>query len=393
MEVSIFKLFTKGGSLRRRPSPAGRRRPPGEPERGGAAGRVPLPGDALRDRSLGAGGLPVHPGRADVERARAGPRLADGRSLLRAGARPRSAEWFTYIVNKITADEIAGIVKGELVGHNITVDSVATYSSNQKNSLSYIVGDIEDPKEPNRIVLCDRNAVDHLSVASKIIVSSPRESFLLLLSNIKPDYFRTTRIQFEKLGFKGGKSSVHKTAYAEHGVIIGAGCVIEPHAVIKSGTIIGHNIYISSNSVLGTHGPAVYRTNGKKISYIKLHYETLQISEEVEIGNSCVLLRGMLGRTYIGSETILGNLVHIGHGTEIRERVWMAAGVTVCGHGYIDSGVTIGAGSVIRDNVTIGSHASIGMGSVVVNDVQANARVMGVPAKEKHTGMKSGPRL
>ncbi|MEY4718817.1 MAG: hypothetical protein RL563_1435 [Pseudomonadota bacterium] len=306
---------------------------------------------------------------------------------------PRSAEWFTYIVNKITADEIAGIVKGELVGHNMTVDSVATYSSNQKNSLSYVIGNAGDSIEPNRIVLCDRNSVVNLSVASKIIVSDPRESFLLLLSNIKPDFFRTTRIQFEKLGFKPGKSSVHKTAYVDRGVIIGAGCVIEPHAVIKSGTIIGHNTYISSNSVLGTHGPAVYRSNGKKISYIKLHYGTLQISREVEIGNSCVLLRGMLGRTYIGSETILGNLVHIGHGTEIRERVWMAAGVTVCGHGFIDSGVTIGAGSVIRDNVAIGANTSVGMGSVLINDVQANSSVMGVPAREKNTEMRSGPRL
>ena len=306
---------------------------------------------------------------------------------------PRGAEWFTYIVNKINAAEIAAIVKGELVGYNLIVDCVATNSSNQKNSISYIIGDTEDSKEPNRIVLCDRISAVNISVASKIIVSDPRESYLLLLSHLEPDFSKTTKFQFDKIGLKPGKSNIHKTAFIDSGVVIGAGCVIEPHSVIKSGTIVGQNTYISSNSVLGTQGPAVYRSGERKISYIKLHYGTLQISQNVEIGNNCVLLKGMLGRTYIGSETILGNLVHIGHGTEIRDRVWMAAGVTVCGHAFIDSGVTIGAGSVIRDNVTIGSHASVGMGSVVVSDVQANTSVMGVPAKQKHTGMKSGPRL
>ena len=101
----------------------------------------------------------------------------------------------------------------------------------------------------------------------------------------------------------------------------------------------------------------------------------------MEIGNGSILLKALLGRTHIGRDTILGNLVHIGHGCEVGKNVWMAARVTVCGHVKIENDVELGAGATIRDNITIGHNTKVAMGSVVINDVENNKLVAGVPAK------------
>ena len=41
----------------------------------------------------------------------------------------------------------------------------------------------------------------------------------------------------------------------------------------------------------------------------------------------------------------------------------------------------IGLGAVVRDHISIGAGATVAMGAVVVRDVAAGARVMGVPAR------------
>lgn len=306
---------------------------------------------------------------------------------------PRDAQFKTFISDKIRASHIATMVGGELLGREIFVDSFATFLADQKDSVSYQVGQPVKHQESQRVVICDRINSENLDVICKIVVEDPRESFNVLLSRLKPDFLKTSKIQFEELGFHSGASDIHKTAFIEDGVIIGKGCTIEPHVVIKRGTIIGQNTYVSANSVIGTHGPAVYKKSSETFSYVKFHYGTLQISNDVEIGSGCVLLKGMLGRTFIGARTVLGNLVHIGHGCEIGAHVWMAAGVIVCGHVSIDNNVSIGAGSVVRDNLQIGEGASLAMGSVVVTNVQSHTSVVGVPAIEKATKARSGPAL
>lgn len=54
----------------------------------------------------------------------------------------------------------------------------------------------------------------------------------------------------------------------------------------------------------------------------------------------------------------------------------------------MDAGAFIGAGATVIQGVTIGEQALIGAGSVVLNNVEANARVAGVPARVIEKGLK-----
>lgn len=304
---------------------------------------------------------------------------------------PRHAAVETFLTETVRAGQLAAWLGAELTGPDMAIRSVATYAADRRDSLSFQVGDPPDSHEPARVVLCGPDNAGQVKAATRIVVADPREGYLRLLSRLTPDWVRTTGEQFEHLGLDAGPSDIHRSAVIEDGVAIGAGCTIEPGVVVKRGSIIGHNTYISANSVIGTHGPSLYKSATRVHSYIRLHYGTLHILDQVEVGNGCVILRGLLGRTLLGRASILGNMVHIGHGAEVRDHVWMAANVTVCGHVVVDSYASVAAGSVIRDNITIGAHASIGMGSVVVRDVEPQSSVLGVPAKPAAARLKSGP--
>ena len=296
---------------------------------------------------------------------------------------PRDAASETYLKQPMSAQQVAEMLDGKLIGSNLPIQSVSTYWADLENTISYNSNVGATQHETHRTVICSPDNVHSIDLEAKIIVQDPRKGFLSLLQQINPDFNKTTARQFELLGFKHGPSEIHPSAVIEDGVIIGDGCVIEPNVTIKCGTIIGHDTYISANSVLGTEGPAIYTADTHTISYKRLHYGTLQILNNVEIGTGCVLLKAMLGRTKVGANTILGNLVHIGHGCAVENNVWIAANATVCGHAIISSNSSIGAGAVIRDNLFIGEHASVGMGSVVVKDVQPHTTVVGNPARAK----------
>ncbi|MFO7925453.1 MAG: serine O-acetyltransferase [Halobacteriota archaeon] len=81
--------------------------------------------------------------------------------------------------------------------------------------------------------------------------------------------------------------------------------------------------------------------------------------------------------------------VVIGETAEIGDDVLLYHGVTLGGdsmrrekrHPTLNDGVTVGANATLLGDITVEEAASVGAGSVVVDDVPANATVVGVPAE------------
>jgi acetyltransferase-like isoleucine patch superfamily enzyme len=295
------------------------------------------------------------------------------------------------------AAELGAVMPVELVGERrMPVAGIATYGAGAEHSLSY---QAREPGEPvggaaGRTVICGRSYHESIDAAAKIIVEDPRAAFMIvlerLLATIGLDLERTLAAQ--AAGVEPGEHEAHPTAVVERPVIIGKGVVLGPHVVVRKGVVIGAGTIVAPGTVIGERGPAVHKgLDGQTRSWATLHVGTAHIGPGCEIGTHGVILRAILGQTRIGRGTILGNVVHIGHGVEVGERVWMAAGVVVCGHAAIGDRASLGAGAVVRDNVRVGADASVGMGSVVVKEVGTGTSVLGNPARAVERRLKPAP--
>lgn len=115
------------------------------------------------------------------------------------------------------------------------------------------------------------------------------------------------------------------------------------------------------------------------------------IRDMVEIGDNCVIMMGavlnigaVIGeRTMIdmnvvvGGRAIVGANCHIGAGTVLAGVIEPPSADPV----VIEDDVMIGANVVILEGVKVGKGAVIAAGSVVINDVEPNTVMAGIPAK------------
>lgn len=85
--------------------------------------------------------------------------------------------------------------------------------------------------------------------------------------------------------------------------------------------------------------------------------------------------------TVIGDNVFVNFNCVIGHDTVVGDSSVIAPGVHIGGHSVIGKRVFIGIGACLRDHITIGDDAVIGAGAAVVTNIPANVVVTGVPAK------------
>lgn len=71
----------------------------------------------------------------------------------------------------------------------------------------------------------------------------------------------------------------------------------------------------------------------------------------------------------------------VGHDSTLGDYTVMAAGVVVSGNVEVDENCYLGAAVSVRDGLRLGSGALVGMGSVVVADIDPGSIVAGVPAR------------
>ena len=137
----------------------------------------------------------------------------------------------------------------------------------------------------------------------------------------------------------GDGTSIHPSAVIGNDVRIGKNCHIFPNVVIGDRTIIGDNVIIQANTVLG--GDAFYyrKLNGNFDRLISVG--NVVIENNVEIGNSCTIDRGVTDSTTIGEGSVLDNQIQIGHDTIIGKRCLIASQTGIAGCCIIEDEVTI----------------------------------------------------
>jgi UDP-3-O-[3-hydroxymyristoyl] glucosamine N-acyltransferase len=163
-------------------------------------------------------------------------------------------------------------------------------------------------------------------------------------------------------------------------VEIGEGTQIYNNVVIHHDVKIGQNCLIQSGAVIGEDGFGfLTRKDGARERVV--HLGSVTIGDNVEIGANTCISRGVMGDTMIGNGSKIDNLCHIAHNVKIGKNAFVVAHTMVGGSVNIGDNCWV-ASAVIRNGIIINEGVMVGLGAVVVKDVEAGSVVVGNPAKK-----------
>jgi UDP-3-O-[3-hydroxymyristoyl] glucosamine N-acyltransferase len=166
---------------------------------------------------------------------------------------------------------------------------------------------------------------------------------------------------------------------------IGDNTTIHDRVNILQNTRICRNCDIQPGVVIGADGFAYERHNETFELERFPHIGGVQIGDDVEICSNCSIARGSLLDTVIGNGTKINALVHIAHNVEIGRDCAIGAGVTIGGSTTVGDTCWLGQNSTLKNKIKIGNKVIVGSGAAVIDNVEDEDIVAGVPARSiKH---------
>jgi len=273
-------------------------------------------------------------------------------------------------------------------GNNPSVERLLAIAPQVKDALCYYVGD--DPYElrgvENSIVICKPGlTLDSFKNNTIIYTDHPQLCF----------YHASSLFNDKNEPVIDAQSVINKKAEIGKGASIGPFCVIDECTIggnatldsgvkIYKGTVIGNNVHIQSNSVIGASGVMwTWDSRGNKVSCIQTG--NVIIEDNVFIGSNITIVKGSFENkpTVIGKDTMMAHGTMIGHGSVIGQRNHLANNVSIAGSVTTGENCFFGSGSIVRPNAAIPKGTIVGAGAVVVNDfLQEGLVLMGNPARE-----------
>ncbi len=220
-----------------------------------------------------------------------------------------------------------------------------------------------------------------------ILVSNVSKSYNLIVNNL---FFHDDSIDFDdeydlvnnslisKYAEIDLSSKIHGNCVIGRGVKIGKRCILKNNVVIKN-TIISDNVVICDNSTIGSTGFGFEINNLGSIN-ISPQIGIVFIGNNVHIGANCTIDRGKIDVTYIGENSMIDNLVHIGHNVYIDSNACIAAQSGISGSVSIGKNLISGGQSGYAGHINIGDNVIVAAKSGVTKNIKDNSKVAGFPA-------------
>ena len=178
----------------------------------------------------------------------------------------------------------------------------------------------------------------------------------------------------------GNNCCILPGAYIGGEVEIGNNCYIGTGTRLVGEIHIGNNVIIRENTVIGTDGLSTDRDeNGRALTMPQ--FGGVIIEDDVQIGALTVIARGAIDNTVLSRGSKVDNSTFISHNVVLGEDSFVVGETIMFGSSSTGKQAFISGNTTIRDGRHIGDKAFVGMGAVVIRDVESGAVVKGNPAK------------
>lgn len=219
---------------------------------------------------------------------------------------------------------------------------------------------------------------------SLLISDDPFRDFNKITKHFNP--FISSKESISNSARIGRETVIQPNVFIGNNVEIGENCIIHPNVTIYDNCIIGNNVTIHSNTVLGAD--AFYYKN-RPTGYDKLiSGGRVVLEDNVDLGASCTIDRGVTGDTTIKEGTKIDNQVHVGHDTVIGKKCLIASQTGIAGCVVIEDEVTIWGQVGTNSGITIGKGAVILGQTGVTKSIEGGKTYFGTPISESREKLK-----
>jgi UDP-3-O-[3-hydroxymyristoyl] glucosamine N-acyltransferase len=321
-------------------------------------------------------------------------------------------------VSTITAEAIAALISGELIGDGSTaISGIAPLDRAQESELSILSSAKYAPMLAGTkagIVLVDPEFREVAGQPrARIIVKQPLEKLLSLLPRLYPEKAAVPGVaataRLGKGAEIGERVSIGDYAVIGAGAKLGRGATIGAHCVIGDGVSIGEGARLLPGVTIypgATLGARTIVHSGARIGcdgfgyvfrdgvHSKIpHVGRCLIGDDVEIGANTTIDRGSIDDTVVGNGTKIDNLVHVAHNVRIGQKCLLMAQVGIAGSATIGDGAIIAGQAGISGHVSIGAGARIAAQAGVFGDVPAGESWSGYPARPHRESLRASAAL
>jgi UDP-3-O-[3-hydroxymyristoyl] glucosamine N-acyltransferase len=307
---------------------------------------------------------------------------------------------------KFTAEQIAGILEGEVVGNpHAEVYKLAKIEEGSEGSLTFL----SNPKYQQyiystqaSIAIVNRTFEPETEISTTLIkVDDAYKSFTKLLeyynqvklmkSGIEQPSFISDNVTYGENLYLGafcyiGKNvtignnvKIYPNSFVGDNVTIGDGSILFAGVRVYSETEIGKNCTIHSGSIIGSDGFGF--TPNEEGVYSKVpQIGNVILEDNVDIGACTTIDRATLGSTIIKKGAKLDNQIQIAHNVIIGENTVIASQTGVAGSTKIGKNCIIGGQVGIVGHITIGNNVRIQAQSGVGRSIPDGEAIQGSPA-------------
>jgi len=316
---------------------------------------------------------------------------------------------------KFTANQIAGILEGDIIGNSdVEVSKLSKIEEGTIGSLTFLANPkyesyIYSTKASITIVNKDFNPDKEIST-TLIKVENAYKSFSKLLeyynevknnkTGIEQPSFQSETSKYGENVYLGAFSylgenvkigdnvKIYPQVYIGDNITIGNNTTIFSGAKLYSETQVGNNCIINSGAIIGADGFGFTPDENGEFQKVPQTGNVI-IEDNVDIGSATTIDRATLGSTIIRKGVKLDNQIQIAHNVEVDQNTVIAAQTGIAGSTKIGKYCMIGGQVGIAGHLVIGDKVQVQAQTGIGHRVKDGEKLYGSPAIDYSNYVKS----